>query len=181
MKILQRIKQAFSSSPGNDNSAYPRGQATYSGKVTDFNRLLPYGLASLEPEGYFVLLLNSQSQEAVKFGIPSAMQNRLKGLSQGEVAIYNSLTGKYVKLSISGDADINTNLNIDGNLDVSGDANIDGNVTIGGNLTVVGTITAPIVTASTSMSVNGKDLEAHTHSQANDSDGDSEQDTGGML
>ena len=132
-------------------------------------------LASLEPEEYFVLLLNSKSQEAVKFGIPSAMQNRLKGLSQGEVAIYNSLTKKYIIFKSDGSAEINTDLTIDGDLTVTGD------VQINGNLTVAGVITAPTVTASSSMSVNGKDLEAHTHSQANDSDGDTEQDTGGML
>ena len=174
-KFLQKIKQAFSSSPGSDTDVYPKGQASYSGKVTEFNRLLPYGLASLEPEGYFILLLNSQGQEAVKFGIPSAMQNRLKGLSQGEVALYNSLTKKYIIFKLDGSAEINTDLTIDGDLTV------EGNVQVNGNLNVIGAITGATIVASTSMSVNGKDLEAHTHSQANDSDGDTEQDTGGML
>ena len=174
-KFYQKIKQAFSSAPGSDSDIYPKGQAGYSGKVTEFNRLLPYGLASLEPAGYFVLLLNSQGQEAVKFGIPSAMQNRLKGLSEGEVALFNSVTGVYVFIKADGTVEINADTLIDGDLEVTGDVQIDG------NLNVNGTITAPIIQAATSMSVNGKDLEAHTHSQANDSDGDSEQDTSGML
>ena len=129
---MQRIKQAFSSSPGADSSAYPGGQATHHGKVTTFNRLIPYGLSSLEPQGSFVLLLSSQAQEAVKFGIPSAMQNRKKNLQEGEVALYNSETGVYVFLKADGTVEINGDTLIDGDLSVTGDVTITGECTIGG-------------------------------------------------
>ncbi len=53
--------------------------------------------------------------------------------------------------------------------------------TIDSDLEVTGTISAPVITAATSMSVNSKDIEAHTHSQGNDSDGDAEVNTSGMI
>lgn len=138
MRLLQKIKQAFSSSPGTDSSAYPSGQATHNGKVTSFNRLLPYGLSVLEPIGAFVLLLSTQDQEAVKFGIPSAMQNRLKNLVEGEVAVYNSLTEVYVILKADGTVEINADTTIDGDLVVTGDALISGDLTVTGNATIDG-------------------------------------------
>lgn len=168
MKLLQKIKQAFSCCPGNDNTDYPTGQCSYNKKTANFVRLLPYGLSSLEPEGYFVLVINSQGQEAVKFGIPSAMQQRLSGLKEGEVAIYNSKTQTYVILLEDGTFKINCSGLIDGDVEITGDVqidgnlNVDGNVTIGGTLGVTGATTMTTVTCS-SISVNGIDFGTHVH------------------
>ena len=129
MKIIQKLRQAFSVSPGKDNQTYPQGEAKYNGKRTLFNRLLPYGLCSLEPEGTFVLLLN---EDAVKFGIPSAMQNRFKNLQLGEVVLFNSVTGKYVYLKADGTIEIEGNALIQGDLNVSGDLTVEGDAEIGG-------------------------------------------------
>lgn len=56
---------------------------------------------------------------------------------------------------------------------------------VGGNFVVNGviiapdgSITAPAAISAPSMMANGKELAAHTHSQANDSGGNTEQDTG---
>lgn len=168
MKIWQKIKQAFSCCPGNDDTSYPTGQCEYNGKTATFTRLLPYGLSSLEPEGYYVLVLNSQGQEAVKLGIPSAMQHRLKGLKEGEVAIYNSKTETYIIFFKDGTFFINCSGVIDGDVQVTGDVqidgnlNVDGNVTIGGTLGVTGATTMTSVTCN-SISINGIDFSSHVH------------------
>lgn len=168
MNLLQKIKQAFSSTPGDDSQPYPRGECGYSGKIANYVRILPYGLSSLEPQGYFILLFNSQGQEAVKFGIPSAMKNRLKNLSQGEVAIYNSVTGHYVYIKADGSVEINTDTLIDGDLTVTGNVqidgnlNVDGNTTVGGTLGVTGATTLTTVTA-TSITIGGINFGTHVH------------------
>lgn len=168
MNLLQKIKQAFSSNPGNDSDPYPRAQCGYNGKIADFVRILPYGLSSVEPEGYFILLFNSQGQEAVKFGIPSAMKNRLKNLSQGEVAIYNSVTGHYVYIKANGTVEINTDtlidgdLHVTGNVQIDGNLNVDGNAAIGGTLGVTGATTLTTVTAN-SVTINGINFGTHVH------------------
>lgn len=168
MKLFQKIKQAFSASPGNDDSSYPTGQCGYNGKTAVFTRLLPYGLSSLEPEGAFVFVINNQGKESSKFGIPSAMQLRLKGMKQGEVAIYNSNTETYVILKEDGTFEINCSGLIDGDVQISGDVqidgnlNVDGNTIIGGTLTVTGASTMAAVTC-TSITVNGLSFGAHVH------------------
>lgn len=58
---------------------------------------------------------------------------------------------------------------------------INNNVDIIGDLGVSGKIDSPVINASTSMSVNSKDVESHGHPQGNDSNGDTQQNTGGML
>lgn len=54
-------------------------------------------------------------------------------------------------------------------------------VTITGDLEVTGKIDSPVINASSTMSVNSKDIETHIHSQPNDGGGDIEQNTSGIL
>lgn len=176
MKIFQLIRQAFSSNPGKDDRVYPLSQCGYSGKIANYVRILPYGLSSVEPQGYFVLLFNSQGQEAVKYGIPSAMGNRKKNLKPGEVALFNSKTGVYVFIKEDGTVEINADTLIDGNLHITGNLQVDGNAQIGGTLAVSGPTTAGAVTCS-SISINGIDFSTHRHSGVETGGGN----TGGPL
>lgn len=168
MKLLQKIKQAFSSNPGNDSESYPQGQCGFNGKTAKFLRLLPYGISSLEPKDSYVFIINSQGQEALKVGIPSAMQNRKKNLKQGEVAIFNSQTGTYVILYEDGTFEINCSglidgdVEITGNVQIGGNLNVDGNTTVGGALTVTGATTLTTVSC-TSISIGGLDFSSHVH------------------
>lgn len=127
-RIKQMIKQAIVSALLDDNSAYPRGVASYCGKDTYYTRLSPYGLDSHPPRGGHVLLLSSQAQESTKFGIASDMLNRFKGLKENEVVLYNSDTKSYVFLKENGDVDV----------DAKGDVNVnaagDINATAGGDI-----------------------------------------------
>lgn len=167
MNLFQKIKQAFSSDPGNDSAPYPRGKCGYCGKTADFVKLYPYGLSANEPAGSFVLLINSQGQEAVKFGIPSAMKQRLKNLSQGEVALYNSETGVYVFLKADGTVEINADTLIDGDLHVTGDVQIDGNTAIGGTLDVTGLTTLTNVNITGVLNSSGSLSATGTSTMAN--------------
>lgn len=169
MKLLQKIKQAFSCCPGDDSSSYPTGQASYNGKKAKFIRLLPYGLSSLEPEDYFVFIINSQGQEAVKYGIPSAMQNRLKNLKQGESALYNSKAKTLLIFKEDGTFEINCSGLIDGDVHITGDVQIDGNLTVDGNVLIGGTLGVTGATTLTTVvcntiTVNSIPFGTHVHS-----------------
>lgn len=100
------IKQAVISLVTDDSSDYPKGQADYNGKTTEFMRYSPYGLCSNPPKGSWVLLLASQAQSALKIGFISDVLNRKKGLKKGEVALFNTKTGAFVFLKEGGGIDI---------------------------------------------------------------------------
>ena len=101
--MINFIKQAYKTLVKGDTSAYPQGQSKYNDKTTDYNRLSVYGLCSNAPVGSHVLLIGSQGQESTKFGIENDFLNRLKGLKEGEVALYNTLTQSLVLLKENGD------------------------------------------------------------------------------
>lgn len=124
--IPKWIKQAYKSLVRGDSSGYPQGQAGYNGKPTDFIRLSVYGLCANAPKGSHVLLIGSQGQESVKFGIENDFIRRLKGLKSGEVALYNTVTESFVFLKENGDvevsgADVNVNASGNANVNASGD------------------------------------------------------------
>lgn len=50
-----------------------------------------------------------------------------------------------------------------------------------GNITTTGTIAGATLSASSSLTVAGKEMSGHTHSQANDSNGDTQQNTSAPL
>lgn len=52
-----------------------------------------------------------------------------------------------------------------------------GNIVTPGTITAGGVVTAPTVAAATSLTVAGKEMSGHTHSQGNDSRGDSQVNT----
>jgi phage gp45-like len=182
LRFLQMIKQAVITLVTSDTSDYPQGQAEYNGKTTDYTRLSPYGLDSNPPDGAWVLLLSSQGQEAVKFGIASDFLGRLKGLKKGEVALYNTVTKSFILLKENGDIEINAKADlltnvvnnltavIGGNTEITTPTfTINANVVVNGDLAVSGTMTNDAVNVG----------KTHIHSQGVDGGGDAEVDTGG--
>ena len=59
--------------------------------------------------------------------------------------------------------------------------NINGNVNINGNLVVTGSISAPTIAAATALTIAGKEMDDHRHSQGVDSDNDTQQNTNGPV
>jgi phage gp45-like len=147
-KFGQIIKQAFLSLVTDDSHAYPRGQATYNDKTTEFVRYVPYGLFSNPPENSHVLLLGSQGQESTKFGLISDYINRKKDVKEGECGLYDTLTGNLVHLKENGDIEIDCKNNLvasvagDATMEVTGDIT----ETVGGNAqsTITGNLTANV-------------------------------------
>ncbi len=81
-----------------------------------------------------------------------------------------TITAPIVTVNASNKMDINTpNLNVSGNINGSGNLSISGNGDIGGDLSVTGSITgasvtAPSISAGTSLTVAGKEQSNHIHS-----------------
>jgi len=204
-KCTQMIKQAFVSKVSDDSSAYPQVQVTHNGKTGDAIRFSPYGLFSNAPDGSFVLLLNINGQESVKFAIPASTINRYKNAKKGECGLYNELTKSFVLMHEDGSIHVdskkdlnidvvgNVNANIGGNLD----AKIEGTATVEsvGVMTlkaptiklegaiqllgsVIGNATGNSINAPDGLKTGSLDWETHYHAQGNDDDGDVEQDTG---
>jgi len=170
--VFQIIKQAYLSLASTDDTTYPQGQATYNEKTTDFVRVSPYGLDSNPPKDSWVLLLSSQGQEAVKFGLISDFLRRKKNLLEGEVVLHNPVTGSFIKLSASGDIEVDTSGNLTATVAGNLTSTVGGNLlsTVTGITTVTSTGAIALTSAGTitltgsSVIINGKPFLTHTHS-----------------
>lgn len=167
--LRQIIKQAVISLVTDDSHDYPRGQADYNGKTTEFLRYSPYGLESNPPKGIWVLLLDSQGQESTKIGLSADYLNRIKNKKSGEVRLRNTITGSNILLKEDGNIEIdcknnltatvagNANINVAGNVAETVGGNVTANVTGNVNATAVGNIdfTAPNITLNGNIILNG--------------------------
>lgn len=106
--MKQAIKQAVITAVTDDSEAYPQGQCEHNGKTINYTRLSPYGLDSNPPKDFHLLLLSSQGQEGVRFGIASNMNSRKSGLKEGEIAVYNPVTKSFVFFKENGDIEIDS-------------------------------------------------------------------------
>ena len=103
----------------------------------------------------------------------------------------NATVGGDASLQVTGDIDADcTNITVDATSTAvvtcpestfNGNVTINGNLTTNGNIAATGTSSAPTVAATTSLTVAGKEMSGHTHSQGNDSAGNTEQNTGGPV
>lgn len=132
-KIKNMIRQAYYSLVDTDSSTYPQGQATVNGKPTKFTRVSVYGVCSNPPTNAHVILLNSQGQDSVKFGILNDFINRKKGLKEGEVVLFNTMAGSFIHLKEDGSIDVEA----DGQVNITSPK-----VTMSGDLQVAGKISA---------------------------------------
>lgn len=159
-KFLQMIKQAVTTLTVNFSGPYPRGQAKYNGKTSEYVLLIPYGMISSPPEGSHTLLFSSQGQEAVKFGIASDFTNKDGAPNQGEAGLRNALTGGQILFKANGDAELRASvggssvtlkasddIEVDAKKDLVGTIAGETNLTGGGdvNLNITGDVT---ITAS---------------------------------
>ena len=70
---------------------------------------------------------------------------------------------------------------IDTDVEITGTLKVVGNVTNEANVTTTGTTTSATVAATNSLTIDSKEMKGHKHSQANDSAGNTEQDTGSPI
>lgn len=110
-------------------------------------KLGQYGLYSNSPKNSLVIVMQINGQEEVLFGIEDDVNNRPRGLKEGEVMIYNTLTKNYIYLKEDGSTEAFTKTNLE--LKVTGTVYlkatktiITGDVDINGNLNVSGAVKA---------------------------------------
>lgn len=84
------------------------------------------------------------------------MQDRLKSMKQGEVAIYNSITKTFFHLRENGSFLVNCSGKIEGDVEITG------NLDVGGNVAVAGNLTAQTITCD-EIIVNGVPSSTHVH------------------
>ena len=133
------IRQAVISVVSDDSEAYPKAQATANGKATDITRLSVYGLCSNPPLDSHVLMISSQAQEAVKFGVINDFLRRKKNLKEGEVALFNCITGAFVYLKADGSIEVESTLKVSV---TAPETEINGNLIVNGDITATGDITS---------------------------------------
>jgi phage gp45-like len=149
------VRQGNVSAVNDDTSAYPTMLVKSSGKETEATRLSVYGVCSNPPSGSHVLLIASQGQESVKFGIPNDMLNRKKSLAEGEVVLFNCLTGDFVLMKADGTIEIESSVKVKV---TAPETEIVGNLVVTGDITATGDITGA------ELKVPGKpDYTVHVH------------------
>ena len=200
-KITQMIKQAYIIAV-NDSDPFPIAKVSYNSKISEVIRFSPYGLCTNAPLNSNVLLLSVHGQESLKYALTDDRQNRYKNLKEGEVVLYNYLSGSYIYLKENGDIEVeckkDEKINVvgDADIDIGGDADIDvvgiltataptinltGSVNINGTLTVTGgnaTLFSGTLGVTGETTLDGIPFSTHVHPQGNDSDNDTQVDTG---
>ena len=150
-----------------DNRPFRKARVKGLGKETTVYVIYPYGLTANAPEGALCVSWPVSGQESDRAAIADFPQLRPKDLEPGEVALSNYLTGSEVRFKANGDINITSASDV--NITATTALTITApDVTITGDVEVTGTITN-----------NGTTIgDDHIHSQGNDSNGDSEVDTG---
>lgn len=144
---FQMIKQGVTTTLVNESGPFPRCQATYNGKTTDFFVLNPYGLDASPPIGSLVTLYSIQGQESVKFGIIADIDDKDTSKTSGEVRLRNAVTKAFIKLNR------NKGIEIDA---INGIVTINSNDIQLGSLTTQTLVNALFITAV---------YDIHTHPQ----------------
>ena len=131
----------------------------------------------------------------------SSVPNKIPNYDDQNVVLRKDDESAYVRIGVDSDIDIYTESNLIAT--VTGDINascenievqasstaivtcpestFNGNVTINGNLTVSTLISAPTIAAGSSLTVAAKEMSGHIHPQGDDSNGNTEQNTGAPI
>lgn len=81
----------------------------------------------------------------------------------------------------AGNTTVNSTTVINGNTTVNGTLNVSSSISGGSTIAATTSVQSPIVTATASMSVNGKDVESHRHNVSGVQGGSSTVTSGGVL
>lgn len=202
MDKLKTLIKAAMSGTVTDSGNYRRVNVTYQGKTMQALDVTPYGFFHNPPENSLAIVLSQNGQESNGLAIVDNPNTRtIKDTNPGESGLQNDVTGAFIYLKENGD------IVIDAPNDVEVNAVGSVDVTAGGNITAttpadvevdsenvafttstaftitIGTMVATFSSSGLSivngaLSVGGLDFETHIHSQDNDSNGDTEEDTG---
>ncbi len=152
-----------------DNSPFRKARVRGLNKDSTVYVVYPYGITANAPLGSLCVSWQIGGQESDRFAITDFPQIRPKDLKPGEVVVSNYLTKSEVRFKANGDIEITSAAKV--NVIAATDLNLTAieNLTLNAvNIEITGALTN-----------NGTNVgSTHIHSQGNDSDGDSEVDTG---
>lgn len=169
----------------NDAGGLQRVQVElYRGELRELDRVQDYGMTSVPLPGAEVVTgsVGGSRNHSVVICIDDR-RYRLKGLKPGEVALYTDegdtihfKRGRIIEINAGAEVIVNTaHATVNAPATINGDTVINGLTTINGGLQVNGTITstqaihsavslsAPVVMAVTSLTVNGIEVLGHKH------------------
>lgn len=187
---------AYITKKGDESKSFPIQQFEMNGRVGDAYVVSPYGVHANLPEGQPAL--NMSPDGTILMGIDPV--GRIK-VEAGEVVFYHPITKSKIHFKNNKDIDIETETDINAtcdnanitaatkatvtapDIDLIGNVNIVGTLDVSGVSTFAANIIAQANVAVTGvLSQGGKDVgKDHNHSQGNDSGGNSEVDTGGVV
>lgn len=110
-KLKNIIRRGLVSLLTDDTEKYPRIQITSLGVAKNVERFSPYGLYYNPPLGATSILFNIQGQADNVVSMSQDYINRPKGLSEGDVAVGNTITQRFIFFNNDG----KINLGLGGN------------------------------------------------------------------
>ena len=180
---------------------FPNQQVSSLGRLGDSAIVAPYGLYADLPAGTLLKEIAANVFVSVTEGRPSDTE-------QGEPVFFHPDTNTRIIARNNGDLDISTvdaggNVNIEtvsanitasdsvtvdtpnttftGNVQIDGALNVDGDITSLANIIASFLLQGATLNISGAGTIDGQDYRTHNHSQGNDSDGDTQVDTGGVV
>lgn len=159
MNIFKKmIRWARVTLGGSDDKPFPVQQVEFMGKTGDCVMVFPFGMHANADVDSLVLMFSAQGDSANRAGIPFMPQGRPE-MAEGEVCLYHPGSGSIIHLKSNGDIDLTAP-----SVNINGDANITGDLTVTGATALSDTVTSNGVNIS----------DTHSHTQANDSAGNTE-------
>lgn len=179
----------------------PNQQVSSLGRLSDPAILSPYGVYANLPAGTLLKEIASNVFVSVTEGRPSDTE-------QGEPVFFHPATNTRIIARNNGDLDISTidaggNVNIEtvnanitasdsvtvdtpdttftGDVQIDGALNVDGDITGAANIIAAALLQGATLTISGAGTIDGQDYATHAHAQGNDSDGDAQVNTGGVV
>lgn len=174
------IEDTVPTDNGENKNPIPQMQIQTYDAVKQCGKLGHYGYYGNAPKNSLVVVIQANGQEECLYGAEDDVNNRPRGLKEGEVMIYNTLTKNYIyldeegncrvyakkdmKMKVEGAVTINVVGNADitcpqttlnGNAIVNGNTTINGDLAVTGNTRVDGTMSAGVVEADNGASGTG--------------------------
>lgn len=138
---------------GENKNPIPQMQIQSYDAVKNCGKLGHYGYYGNAPKGSLVMVIQANGQEECLFGAEDDVNNRPRGLKEGEVMMYNTLTKNYVYFDEEGNTRVYTKNDMQVKLDANNTVEIAGTVTI--NVVGNAEITCPQSTLNGNAIVNG--------------------------
>lgn len=124
------IEDTEATENGENKNPIPQMQTQSYDAVKQCGKLGHYGYYGNAPRGSLVVVLQANGQEECLFGAEDDVNNRPRGLAEGEVMMYNTITKNFIYMKTDGNTEVYTQNNLAINITKDNIINILGNSTI---------------------------------------------------